>query len=533
MNNTLKTMKSKRVAAVLAIALTAATMAQTWAQSPVFLTAGQSNADGREYVSKLPSYMRAGYKHLKYTNVTGSSTGAFGQQTFTDNSKRYSFCDVTHYFIDQATSEDFYAIKCAYGGTAIDTAATYATLPVWCADSAWIARNNAYRGNIETGKSLTKSLTEGFADCVDSTLSKLAGGYEVKAIMWHQGESDRKKSGSYYKNFSEMITYMRSAIAAKTGDDKYLRLPFIFGTVSHNSKQYSSEVEKAQKQVAQDLPEVYYIDMSDAGLRSDALHFDSIWTEYLGKMMFNKLVELKLVEAQPIEVVKPHVPSASDTLVVKAERVWDFTEPWSQSTADSLVADANWPMFQKLGYRYSKAMSAVQHLTTTSGYVFPETDGLYFKCSTGNRAILSPGNYICLYGDNLYLTVPKVSPGQTVTIVTATANAAKERGLTTDSDDNLDLLAGGTKSTSQTINKWQVKSTLTEPVDVVLHSDGGAIYVYSIEVASATSGVSGLETPAIVRRDNTGCVYSTNGIVAVNTTMPSVYVRNGQCYLVR
>ena len=524
-------MNRKRIVAVVALALSA--MTGVWAQSPVFLTAGQSNADGREYVSKLPSYMRAGYKHLKYTNVTGSSTGTFGQQTFTDNSKRYSFCDVTHYFIDQATSEDFYAIKCAYGGTAIDTAATYATLPVWCADSAWIARNNAYRGNIETGKSLTKSLTEGFANCVDSTLSKLAGGYEVKAIMWHQGESDRKKSGSYYKNFSEMITYMRGAIAAKTGDDKYLRLPFIFGTVSHNSKQYSSEVEKAQMQVAQDLPEVYYIDMSDAGLRSDALHFDSIWTEYLGKMMFNKLVELKLVDAQPIEVVKPHVPSATDTLVVKAERVWDFTEPWSQSTADSLVADANWSMFQKLGYRYSKAMNAVQHLTTTSGYVFPETDGLYFKCSTGNRAILSPGNYICLYGDNLYLTVPKVSPGQTVTVVTATANAAKERGLTTDSDDNLDLLAGGTKSSSQTINKWQVKSTLTEPVDVVLHSDGGAIYVYSIEVASADTVPTSLQTISSGSPRNDGRWYTLNGIAVESPSRPGIYICNGRRYLLR
>lgn len=445
----------------------------------VFLTAGQSNADGREYVNKLPSYLKNGYKYLNYRNVTSSSDGRFGEFKF---DKRFAFCDITNYFIEQALQKDFYAIKCAYGGTAIDTAATYAHLPVWCADAEWISRNKAYRGDIETGKSLTKALTEGFADCVDVTLGKLAGGYDVKAIMWHQGESDRSKSGNYYKNFKDMINYMRNAVYEKTGREKDKTLPFIFGTVSHNSKQYSSGVEKAQMQVAEELPNVYYIDMSDAGLRSDALHFDSAWTEYLGKKMYNKLVELKLVDGDEIEVKKPHIPSASDTLQVEAERGWDFRTPWSAESVEAITADAKWPMFQKLGYRYSNSMSTEQELATSSGYVFPETKGLYFKCSSGNRIIVNPGSNLCFYGDNLYMTVPKVSPGQTVTIVTASAKG--ERGLATDSEEYLELVSGGNKSTERVTNTWRVKESLTEPVDLVFHSNGGAIYVYSVEVTS-------------------------------------------------
>ena len=95
--------------------------------------------------------------------------------------------------------------------------------------------------------------------------------------------------------------------------------------------------------------------MSDAGLRSDALHFDSAWTEYLGKQMYNKLVELKLVDGNKIEVSKPHKPSASDTLQVDAERHWDFSAAWSEETIAKLQADSKWPTFQKLGYRYSSA----------------------------------------------------------------------------------------------------------------------------------------------------------------------------------
>lgn len=285
--------------------------------SNVFLYAGQSNADGRVYNSELPSYLKSGYEYLHFTNVTSSSDGKFGNRTFENRKERWAFCDVTNYFIEQALKTDFYAIKCTYGGTAIDTAATYAHLPVWCADASWISRNNAYRGNIDEGKSLTKSLTEGFADCTDVTLSKLNQGYDVKAIMWHQGESDRSKAGNYYKNFKDMINYMRNAVYQITGKDEDKSLPFIFGTISHNSKQYSKAVEEAQKQVAEELANVYYIDMSDAGLRSDALHFDSAWTEYLGKKMYNMLVNKNIIKGEEIEVEKPQVADELDVFVAK------------------------------------------------------------------------------------------------------------------------------------------------------------------------------------------------------------------------
>ena len=43
----------------------------------VFLTAGQSNADGRVYVDELPTYLRNGYQYLNYANVTSECNGRF------------------------------------------------------------------------------------------------------------------------------------------------------------------------------------------------------------------------------------------------------------------------------------------------------------------------------------------------------------------------------------------------------------------------------------------------------------------------
>lgn len=277
------------------------------AQEPasVFITAGQSNADGRVFNSELPEYLKAGYRHLHFKNVTRANNGVFEKRTFDNPKARWAFCDVTNYHIEKALKKDFYAIKCTYGGTSIDTAATVRTKPVWCADSLWISQNAAYRGDINTGKSLTKSLTGGFSDCVDVTLAGIEGGFDVKAIMWHQGESDRKKAANYYKNFKDMISFMRNAIYEKTGKEKDKNLPFIFGTVPHKSKQYSREVEEAQKRVASELPNVYCIDLGDAELGADNLHFDAAWTEYIGKLMYNKLVELKLTDGRKVKVKRP------------------------------------------------------------------------------------------------------------------------------------------------------------------------------------------------------------------------------------
>ena len=280
----------KIIATALAVTFSAA---DAGAQRPVsvFLTAGQSNADGRVRVEQLPEYLKDGYKKLHYAEVTSKCTGKFGRRTFKKPKQRWAFCDVTNYLIEQTLNTDFYAVKATYGGTAIDTAATYAHRPVWCADAEWLKNNNAYRGDIATGKSLTKSLTEGFAMCADSTLSGLPQGYDVKAIMWHQGESDKSKASHYYKNFKDMICYMRESVWRVTGDSSDLQLPFIFGTVPHSSKLYSKELEDAQRRVAAELPCVYMIDLSDAVLQSDGLHVNEEWTERVGKLMFEKLKE--------------------------------------------------------------------------------------------------------------------------------------------------------------------------------------------------------------------------------------------------
>ena len=73
-----------------------------------------------------------------YASICGTPTvRTFGTRTF-EIGTRYAFCDVVNYWIDQSATQDFYAIKCAYGGTAIAPGVTAEKLPIWYADAEWM-----------------------------------------------------------------------------------------------------------------------------------------------------------------------------------------------------------------------------------------------------------------------------------------------------------------------------------------------------------------------------------------------------------
>lgn len=544
---TKQTTHMKRLSSIFAsLALGCVLPAMAQQKAPVFLYAGQSNADGREFVQDMPDYMRQGsspyspYAHLQWANIVGKPTAkTFGKRQMAVG-ERYAFCDVTNYWIDQATTTDFYAIKCAYGGTAIAPGVTAAKIPIWCADAQWLSAHNAYKGEDITqpayaqNNSLSKNLTEGFASLVDGTLASLDDGYDVKAIMWHQGESDRNAAADYYVNFKTLIAYMRQAIYDKTGDEQDLTLPFIFGTICHSSTQYNATVEKAQLQVAKDVPGVYYIDMSDVTLRSDNLHFDGPSTEYLGKMMYNKLVELHLVEGNAVEAVKPH-PDSNTDIEVEAERQWDFTKPWSSESVAQLEADSQWAPLSQWGYRYSGKWTTPTELQTSAGYKFPETEGLFFTANA-NRATIDPGKNIGLYATGITLIVPKVKPGQYVTIESVTARPTAERGITFDTmyEQYLDCIQGGVAAYNEQKNVWWYRDTFTEPHDMAFCVINGGIYIYKVMVSDASPiAVNSIDDKLLTAPADPHTCYTLTGLRVDRATAPGVYVCNGKKTIVR
>lgn len=266
--------------------------------TPVYLVAGQSNTDGRVPNEELPLYIQQDkYKHCYWSYGSGTVSGKGQFEIFwprminKNNPNRWAYDAVVNYWLEQSLGRNFYVIKESLGGTAIDTAAKSSQKMYWSADPQYLASTAAAD---KGGKSLLKAFTDNIGACIDNKLSKLKGGYDIKALIWHQGESDRKRAGSYYKNISGVVAYIRQYLVKKTGNKKYANLPVVIGGIVFSGRGHANDVARAQMQLASEDKNIHYIDVHDATLRSDNMHFDAAGAELLGRKIYNKLASLNL-----------------------------------------------------------------------------------------------------------------------------------------------------------------------------------------------------------------------------------------------
>lgn len=276
----------KRILLTTALLCTLSVFGKDREPATVIITAGQSNTDGRVLNSALPSYIQQNkYKYCQWCYGSAGKVQTEGFETFWPRMVhparpgRWAYDAVTYYWLEQALQKEFYVVKWSLGGTAIDPGCSSTSGKYWSADPAWLAANHS---TATGGKSLLLSFTEEIADCIDNRLSKLPQGYEIKAFLWHQGESDRHKGKNYYANLKALVEYVRDFLVKKTGEKKYKKLPFICGTVARSNKQYNADVEATLYKLAAEDKNFHVIDMSKAELQKDQLHFTAEAAEDLG-----------------------------------------------------------------------------------------------------------------------------------------------------------------------------------------------------------------------------------------------------------
>ena len=292
-------MKKAAIIALMTLCLPA--VAQTDKQEPavVILTAGQSNTDGRVGNDELPNYIkRDGYKYCQWSFGSGVHSGngqfkPFFPRIYSQNKpERWAYDAVVYYLLEQQLQRPFYVIKESLGGTAIDTLCRSNSNMHWSADPAYLQRTAA---SDKGGLSLLKAFTENIGACIDNHLSKLPEGYDIKAMLWHQGESDSSQADRYYNNLKAVVTYVRTYLVNKTGQQKYAHLPFICGTFSKQSKQGNAKVIEAMLRLKREDPDFHVVDVSDATLQKDQIHFDAAGAELLGKRMYKQFAVKQVV----------------------------------------------------------------------------------------------------------------------------------------------------------------------------------------------------------------------------------------------
>ena len=267
-----------------------------YAQEPahVVIVAGQSNTDGRTPIADLPEYIKSmgiastGFSKGAYRYCKISQNRVDGKFVpFWPRHNRWAYDAVTYYLLEQLYQKDFYVIKWAVGGTSITSENEGSRGGHWSADPKWLAQNTP---TAKKGKSLLLSFAQQISNSISKTLSRLPEGYHIDAFLWHQGESDSAYGADYYDNLKNVVAYVRNHLTRKTGVD-YSELPFIFGSVAKSNKRYNAEVEAAMKRLASEDKNAYLIDMSKATLLKDRLHFDKTSAEYLGKQMYDTMLQ--------------------------------------------------------------------------------------------------------------------------------------------------------------------------------------------------------------------------------------------------
>ena len=266
----------------------------------VILTAGQSNTDGRVMNDELPQRIQQNkYQYCQWSYGSGDVSGSGEFETFWPrmihprNPHRWAYDAVVYYEVEQALKKPFYVIKESLGGTAIDTTCQSTNKMYWSANPDYLASTAAAD---KGGKSLLKAFTDNIGACIDKQLSQLKGGYDIRVMLWHQGESDRKAPWRYYGNLKAVVSYVRNYLVRKTGDQSYAQLPVVCGTYSEKSRGYKKEIVDALYRLQQEDPNFHVVDVSDATLREDKIHFDAAGAELLGMRMYNKLLEIGVIK---------------------------------------------------------------------------------------------------------------------------------------------------------------------------------------------------------------------------------------------
>ena len=225
----------KKIICILFAAMSLMPAAAKKQPAVVILTAGQSNTDGRVDNTDLPAEIqKQKYKYCQWSFGSSSLSGEGKFETFwprinnKNKSGRWAYDAIVYWNVEKKLKNNFYVIKESLGGTAIDTLCRSTSKQYWNASPEYLAKNVA---SDKGGKSLLKAFTENIGACIDNQLSHLPEGYDIKFMLWHQGESDRHQAKNYYKNLKQMITYIRTYLVDKTGNKKYANLPIIIGGI--------------------------------------------------------------------------------------------------------------------------------------------------------------------------------------------------------------------------------------------------------------------------------------------------------------
>ena len=253
------------------------------------ITAGQSNSDGRNPFDEFPSEFQPRNPSV---HIFKDGTGRYSdfQITHKEDGKDWSYDAIVYNLLtskEYGGQDEIYVMKRTKGGTSID--------PKGESDYHW---------TVEYDKlpEISKSLLLNFESIIKAAMAAKGSEFEIKAFIWHQGEGDSNEqevAERYYDNLKKMLAYVREVVGNP-------ELQFICGNISESNitNKYKDIVNDAFDKLSSEDPFFHVIDLRHAQL-FDNWHFNSKWSEYFGQKVYDKMVDLGIVNGKKVNPAEP------------------------------------------------------------------------------------------------------------------------------------------------------------------------------------------------------------------------------------
>ena len=310
----------------------------------LFLTGGQSNTDGRVENRDLPDYLKVNElaRVCAQSPLDEAKLGTFA--AFAPTGK-WAYDAELYYLIGQALQTPFYVAKTSYGGTSINPKVSNspsghpnAWLPDygagyhWSTDPAFLAatvsagRTFEKDGVVYDGQSMLKAWIENIDAAIDAIRAQ-GDTPKVKAIIWHQGESD-KHSGDYAKLLTDVVTFVRNHVAAKLGDDSYKSLPFFCGSIPRRSSLHTGTTDRAFQTIESTAGNnMHVVDLYDLTLKRDNIHFDAAGAILFGRRLYNRMVDEGVIAGAKVAVANcVRRPDFGAEFIVNRTTTWTWAD---------------------------------------------------------------------------------------------------------------------------------------------------------------------------------------------------------------
>lgn len=247
-----------------------------------FISAGQSNIDGRCALVDAPSWLDQSdpsIPTLKVWNSIQYDTFKLGVNTGSDNNAQttWAFDMVFYHLYSAYKSRNLYLIKRSKGGTPIYIE------PGGNPKGCW----NVDFDNIPVGTPKLLQELEIKFDLAKTYITNIGKTLSMKAILWYQGGTDVEIGGAaitdYKENFRNVINYIRNDIVEDPN------IPFIFVTQSHNSLTYNLVQETGQIELLSEMTNLYMVDAKDVVMQPDNIHINAAGAEWVGTNAYDQL----------------------------------------------------------------------------------------------------------------------------------------------------------------------------------------------------------------------------------------------------